>query len=96
MMDELRDYRFYAADMLHPSAEAIAYIWKRFAEAAMDDDTKKIMHEVEKIVAAQQHRPLHENTEAHRQFLADLRRQVQDFTARYPFINVERSGILFV
>jgi hypothetical protein len=88
MMDELRDYRFYAEGMLHPSTEAVNYIWQRFSDAALDDETKKIMREVEKIIAAQQHRPLHEDTEAHRKFLSDLHRQVQDFAARYPFINL--------
>lgn len=88
MMDELRDYRFYGEDMLHPSAQAVNYIWQRFSEAALDGDTKKIMHEVETIIAAQQHRPLHENTDAHRKFLTDLHRKIQDFSVRYPFIHL--------
>jgi cytochrome c556 len=88
MMDELRDYRFYAADMLHPSEQAITHIWQRFSEAAFDEETKKIMHEVEKITAAQQHRPHHENTTAHRKFLTDLDRQIQAFSARYPFVEL--------
>jgi hypothetical protein len=92
MMDELRDYRFYAADMLHPSEQAIAHIWQRFSEAAFDEETQKIMHEVEKITAAQQHRPHHENTAAHRKFLTDLDRQIQAFSARYPFVELGTKG----
>jgi hypothetical protein len=88
MMDELRDYRFYADDMMHPSAQATAHIWQRFSEAALDDDAKKIMGEAERITAAQQHRPLHENTAMYRKFLSDLDRQIQDFSTRYPFIDL--------
>ncbi|MDR3134246.1 MAG: GSCFA domain-containing protein [Prevotellaceae bacterium] len=88
MMDELRDYRFYAEDMLHPSAQAIDYIWQRFSEAALDGGAKEMMREVEKILAAQQHRPLHENTAAHREFITDLQQKIQDFSARYPFISL--------
>ncbi|MDR3350478.1 MAG: GSCFA domain-containing protein [Prevotellaceae bacterium] len=91
MMDELRDYRFYDADMLHPSAQAVDYIWQRFSEAALDGETTTIMHEAEKIIAAQQHRPLHENTTAHRKFLTDLHQKIQDFSARYPFIPIVES-----
>ena len=87
MMDELRDYRFYSGDMLHPSAQAVNYIWQRFSEAALDGEARKIMREVEQITAAQQHRPLHEDTEAHRTFLTKIHRKIQDFSARYPFIH---------
>ncbi|MDR0729770.1 MAG: GSCFA domain-containing protein [Prevotellaceae bacterium] len=88
MMDELRDYRFYAADMLHPSAQAIDYIWQRFATAAFDDETLAIMHEVERLTAAQQHRPLHPDTDAHRQFVENREKQQQALTERYPFLEL--------
>jgi hypothetical protein len=88
MMDELRDYRFYADDMLHPSDRAVAYIWQRFAEAAFDEETLKIIPEIEKIIAAQQHRPLHPDTDAGRKFAAGLKKQMQAFASRYPFIDI--------
>ena len=88
MMDELRDYRFYAEDMLHPSAQAVAYIWQRFSEAAFDDETKTIVAELEKINAAQQHRPLHPETKSYRQFMKNLEKQQQQFRERYPFVKI--------
>jgi hypothetical protein len=88
MMDELRDYRFYAEDMLHPSEQAVAYIWQRFAEAAFDEETTAAWHEVEKITAAQNHRPLHPHTAACLQFQTQLTEQIQSFSARYPFIKL--------
>ncbi|MDR0667026.1 MAG: GSCFA domain-containing protein [Prevotellaceae bacterium] len=89
MMDELRDYRFYAADMRHPSAQAIDYIWQRFAAAAFDDETRTIMREVEKLAAARQHRPLHPDTEEHRLFAETLKNQLRAFAERYPFVTTE-------
>ena len=83
MMDELRDYRFYAEDMLHPSPQAVRYIWERFAEAAFPEETKQIMREAEKIITAQNHRPLHPGSAACRQFQEKLARQIAAFNARY-------------
>jgi hypothetical protein len=87
MMDELRDYRFYAEDMLHPSAQAVNYIWERFAETAFSEETKKIMHEIAKIVAAQNHRPLHPETASYKEFQAKIAQQTADFKSRYPYIS---------
>jgi hypothetical protein len=84
MMDELRDYRFYAEDMLHPSPQAARYIWERFAEAAFSEETEKIMYEAEKIIAAQNHRPLHPDTAASLRFKEALALQIATFNARYP------------
>lgn len=87
MIDELRDYRFYADDMLHPSSLAIDYIWQRFADVALTAETKAVLLEVEKIVAAKQHRLLHPDTESSQRFLQRLQQQIADFSAKYPYIN---------
>jgi hypothetical protein len=79
MMDELRDYRFYAGDMLHPSPQAVQYIWERFAETAFSEETKKIVREAEKIIAAQHHRPLHPDSAAYLQFKEKLAQQITAF-----------------
>jgi hypothetical protein len=57
-MDELRDYRFYADDMLHPSEQAQSYIWSRWKEAVMDEPTRRLEKEVEKLHRMRSHRPL--------------------------------------
>ncbi len=88
MMDELRDYRFYADDMLHPSAQAIDYIWDRFSDVIFDDGTKKIVREVESVVAAQQHRPLHPNTDTYKKFADTFERKITDLKTRYPFLKI--------
>lgn len=58
MMDELRDYRFYAEDMTHPSSQAVDYLWSRFADFAMDEGDKKKLLENEKLFRQSQHRPI--------------------------------------
>ena len=66
--DDLRDYRFYADDMTHPSAVAIDYIWERFEEYAFSAATIDIITRLRKIADAVAHRPLNADTEAHRNF----------------------------
>jgi hypothetical protein len=68
VMDDLRDYRFYNEDMLHPSTQAVDYIANKFFEAALSDDAKKIQNKVFDIVQARAHRPLNPHSEAYRNF----------------------------
>lgn len=86
MMDDLRDYRFYADDMLHPSNAAIEYIWQFFNDTYLDKETNEIIKEVQKIVQAENHRPLNPNTKSHEQFLEKLKLQKQQLTRKYPFL----------
>ncbi|GHV43843.1 hypothetical protein FACS1894180_4140 [Bacteroidia bacterium] len=69
VMDELRDYRFYAPDLLHPSEMAIDYVWEKFAETFFSEKTKKTVHLAEKFAAACKHIPLHPETEEYSNFL---------------------------
>lgn len=68
VIDDLRDYRFYAEDMLHPSAQAVEYVTCKFFEAALSDDAKKRQNKVFDIVQARAHRPLNPHSEAYRNF----------------------------
>jgi hypothetical protein len=58
IMDDLRDYRFYASDMIHPSMDAINYIWEYFKLAIIGEDSKKIMAKVEKVLLNKNHKYL--------------------------------------
>ena len=68
MMDELRDYRFYADDMAHPSALAVEYIWERFSQTALSCATLDAIKRIEHIMAAAEHRPFNPESDAHRAF----------------------------
>lgn len=68
LCDELRDYRFYAEDMIHPSKVAVEYIWERFEEFAFSAATIDLVKRIKRIAEAVAHRPLRPETEAHRRF----------------------------
>jgi hypothetical protein len=68
MMDELRDYRFYDEDMLHPNKTAIEFIWKRFCSTFMDKPTLLTLEKIEQIYLARNHRPFNPQTDAFRKF----------------------------
>jgi hypothetical protein len=77
VMDELRDYRFYASDMIHPSAQAEDYIWQRFQESYFDSSTITFVNEWKKIRAALQHRPFHPASVGHQNFLQQLLKKLE-------------------
>lgn len=68
MNDDLRDYRFYDADLVHPSRQAVEYIWEHFAEAALSDEARRLLPNVERIAAAARHRPFDPAGETYREF----------------------------
>ncbi len=87
MMDELRDYRFYNADMIHPNDTAVDYIWEQFNTAWLSDDSKRIMSQVDSIQKRMAHKPFNPETEAHKTFLTHLQNDVDSLVLKYPFMN---------
>lgn len=86
MMDELRDYRFYAADMIHPNAVAIDYIWQRFSETSIADKSQSIMQEIETIQKGLAHKPFNPESESHQQFLSKLQDKIAKLQKQFPQI----------
>ncbi len=77
MMDDLRDYRFYKEDMLHPNDQAITYIWEKFIGAYFDEKTLKFVEEWSSIIKALHHRPFNPGTEEHKNFLMKTIERIQ-------------------
>ena len=75
-MDELRDYRFYAQDMLHPSDSGIEYIWKCFIDTYFNNETKSTLTQVQSILKKLDHKPFHKNTETYQKFISSLRSEI--------------------
>ena len=73
VMDELRDYRFYADDMLHPSSFAVQYIWEKFSAAFFDKPTMEKVKAWQKLNRALKHRPLHPDSEEYRRFVEETK-----------------------
>lgn len=76
MMDELRDYRFYAEDMLHPNATAINYIWERFSDTWLDSQEASLRQEIDSIQKGLNHRPFNEQSEEHQRFILKLQERI--------------------
>lgn len=86
MMDELRDYRFYTEDMLHPSQVAIDYIWERFYQTQISDKIYPIMEDVYSIQKGLQHRPFNPNSESHLKFEEKLTDKIAKLELQYSFM----------
>jgi hypothetical protein len=86
MMDELRDYRFYAEDMIHPNQTAIDYIWERFVESNITVDSTPIMNEVATIQKALAHKPFHPDSQNHQVFLKQLHQRMAKLQEKVPNI----------
>lgn len=88
VLDELRDYRFYAEDMTHPSSQAVAYICNKLAESCFTDETLRLAERCEKIYRSLRHRPINgtDNT-AYRRFTERLTAQMRALETEYPCIS---------
>jgi len=76
MMDDLRDYRFYTKDMIHPNEIAIDYIWEKFVAIWINPSENEIMEQVNQIQKGLAHRPFNENSESHQLFLEKLHQKI--------------------
>lgn len=86
MIDELRDYRFYGEDMIHPNQTAINYIWERFQKTWITEKVSKIMEDIDVIQKGLLHRPFNNDSEAHQKFLQDLELKKQKVRLQFPQI----------
>jgi len=86
MMDELRDYRFYKQDMVHPNALAIAYIWEKFVEVWIAKDAQNVMDKVAQVQKGIQHRPFNSDSLEHKSFLKALEKKKTYLEQTYPFM----------
>lgn len=78
MMDDLRDYRFYKEDMIHPTVEAEEYIWEQFISRYGADTFQKFINQWKPIQAALAHKPFHPQSSAHQQFLKETLRKLEE------------------
>lgn len=91
VMDELRDYRFYADDMVHPSALAIQYIWERFCELYFSADTLQLMKECSNLARALAHRPLKPDSTEYKRFLGQIVLKIEQLNEKYPYLDLKKE-----
>jgi len=91
MLDELRDYRFYAEDMIHPSSLAIDYIWERFGESFFTPQTHTLLKEWEKIRNALNHIPFQPESEAYKRFIMQTLLKAEQLKEKFPYFYISNE-----
>lgn len=89
VLDELRDYRFYAEDMAHPSVQAVEYVWERFVEHVTEHEAQAFITQWDKIARALAHRPFHPEAEEYKQFVLQNRMKIEILKEKYPHLEVQ-------
>lgn len=88
VMDDLRDYRFFAEDMVHPNYAATNYVWEKFVAACIDQPSQELMKEIHIINAAKNHKAFNPASEAHKKFLQTNLSKAQRITKDHPYIDL--------
>ena len=91
VIDDLRDYRFYSEDLVHPNYFATQYVWEKLVDACMDDKTKTLMEDIQAINLAYQHKAFNEASAQHKKFLASSLQKAETLQAAHPHLNFEKE-----
>jgi hypothetical protein len=91
VIDELRDYRFYKDDLVHPSDLAINYVWEKFGEVYFDEDTKTLNEAIQKVQQAAHHKPFDFSSEAHQKFIKAMLETMDRINEDFPFLDFKEE-----
>ena len=91
MMDELRDYRFYAPDMIHPSAQAVEYIGRRFYESFLSPEAQTHLQQWQDIRKDIEHKPFHPDSEEYRKFARQTLLKVKELSGKFPYFDLSKE-----
>jgi hypothetical protein len=91
VIDDLRDYRFYAEDLVHPNYFATQYVWEKFIEACMNDATQNLLQEIHSINLAFQHKPFNAASEQHKKFLRSFYERTKSLNEKNPFLDFQKE-----
>lgn len=89
VIDDLRDYRFYKEDMVHPNELAVNYVWEQVVKAGISPGSQELLHSIAEINRAANHRPFNPESAQHRQFLAHYAAKVQQLMAAHPQLKLD-------
>lgn len=91
VIDDLRDYRFYAEDLVHPNYQATEYVWEKFTGACLDPATRELISQLHAISLACRHKPFNPQSGPHREFLASFYEKTLALRDKYPFLDLEKE-----
>lgn len=95
VIDDLRDYRFYAEDMVHPNYAATNYVWEKFITSAIDESSQQLMKEINIINAAKNHKPFNPTSEQHKKFLQTHLQKTIQLQSQHPYLNLDNEMLFF-
>lgn len=95
VIDDLRDYRFFAEDMVHPNYSATNYVWEKFIATCVDESSQKLMKEINEINAARSHKPFNSSSQQHKNFLKTNLDKIKKIKQTYPYINFNEEENYF-
>lgn len=90
-VDDLRDYRYYNSDLIHPNEQGIEYVWELFKSCFFDEKTIDLEKEICRIIRSTEHRPIHVKSALHIAFLEKLNDQIEALVREHPFLNMKRE-----
>lgn len=91
VIDDLRDYRFYSEDLVHPNYFATQYVWEKFVEACMEDDTRAVMTELHDLNLAFKHKPFNPGSTEHIKFLQTYLQKTQRLQEKYSYMDLKKE-----
>ncbi len=95
VIDDLRDYRFYAEDMVHPNYAATNYVWEKFKTTCIDELSQQLMKEIAMIVASKNHKAFNPSSEAHKKFMQANLEKVKKLREQFSYINFQEEENYF-
>lgn len=91
VIDDLRDYRFFMEDLIHPNRQATEYVWGRFKESLFSTDTEKLVNKINKLKISARHKSFNPNTPEHQAFLKKLSDEIKLVQKQYPKVYLDRE-----
>jgi len=95
IIDDLRDYRFYAEDLVHPNYFATQYVWEKMVGACMSEETKALMEEIRSINLAHQHKAFNPSSDQHKKFLQSYLQKTKSLQEKYPYLDFSKELAYF-
>ncbi len=95
VIDDLRDYRFYAEDLVHPNYAATNYVWEKFKLTCIDEQAQQLMKELAVIIAARNHKPFNPLSEQHKKFLQANLEKIKVLQKQHPYLNLDSEERYF-
>ncbi|MEO6489384.1 MAG: GSCFA domain-containing protein [Ferruginibacter sp.] len=95
VIDDLRDYRFYAEDMVHPNYAATNYVWEKFIATCIEEQSQQLMKDISVIMSAKNHKPFNPESGQHKKFIEITRERLHELSGRFPYIDLSEEVKFF-